>query len=99
MEPGFEPISLTHVKSLFTQLRKGKKKAPFRLEEYRAVFISDFLQFGDDFEEPKRGILKEALSRLWDEFSEDYAGLRLSEMEGRFSRFILIRPESTDVPE
>ncbi|MDD5205454.1 MAG: DUF6178 family protein [Desulfobacterales bacterium] len=99
MAPGFEPISLTHVKSLFTQLRKGKKKAPFRLEEYRAVFISDFLQFGDHLEEPKRGILKEALSRLWDEFSEDYAGLRLSDMEGRFSRFILIRPESTDVPE
>jgi hypothetical protein len=100
LEPGFEPVTLTHVKSLFTQLRKGKKKAPFRLEEYRAVFINDFLQFGgENLEEPEKSTLTETLSSLWDEFSEDYAELRLSDMEGRFSRFILIRPESTDAPD
>jgi len=76
-----------------------RKKAPPQLEESRAVFLNDLLQYGEGFEESEKEVLKETLSALWDEFSEDYSELRLSDLEGKFSRFILIRPESSDTPE
>ncbi len=99
LEPGFEPVSLTHLKSLLSRLRKGKRKPPFHMEEYRSVFIEDLLATGGDELEPgEKESLRKTLTRLWDEFSEDYAGVALKDVEGRFSRFILIRPESTDNP-
>lgn len=99
LEPGFEPISLTHLKSLFSGLRKGKRKPPYRMEEHRGPFIEELLEYGRvDFEEQERAALSRALGRLWDEFSEDYARVALADMEGRFSKFISIRPETTDAP-
>ncbi|RJR47642.1 MAG: hypothetical protein C4576_09280 [Desulfobacteraceae bacterium] len=99
LEQGFEPVPLSDVKSFFTSMRMGRKKAPPQLEESRAVFLNDLLQYGEGFEESEKEVLKETLSALWDEFSEDYSELRLSDLEGKFSRFILIRPESSDTPE
>ncbi len=95
LEPGFKPVSLSQVKSLFRLLRKGEKTPPFRMEEYRDVFIRDLIRVGEgDLGEQEKEILVETFSHLWDEFREDYARIPLSGIDERFSRLILIRSES-----
>lgn len=97
--PSFEPISLTEVKTFFGLLRKGGEKAPFRTEDSRPLFINDFIQIvGGDLGEQERETLTGTLSHLWDEFSEEYAWVKMSDVDGRFSRFMLIRPDSAGAP-
>jgi hypothetical protein len=99
LDPGFEPITLTHLKSILSRLRKGRKSPPFRMEEYSPVFIDDLLRYGgEELQAEEKERLRKTLSRLWDEFSEEYAGVALADVEGKFSRFILIRPETTGIP-
>jgi hypothetical protein len=97
LQPGIEPLSIAQVKSFFQMLRKGREKAPFRMEPFKKPFVEGLIGLAekDFFGETQREMLEGILSRLWTEFEENHAGVAVSDLDERFTRFLLIR---TDPP-
>ena len=94
LEPGIQPLTLAQLKELFRLLRKGKRKAPFRMGAYKEPFVRDLIALGGkDLGEKEKETLTEVLSRLWEDFDESHAGIALSDLDERFTRFLLIRSD------
>jgi hypothetical protein len=98
MSPGFEPVFLDEMKALLHLLRSGEEKPPFTMKGFKRGFVQDFMKRGAGLLKGERSVLRGILSRLWDEFREEYAWVGLPELDGRFSRLVLIRKDSRGVP-
>ncbi|MBW1916261.1 MAG: hypothetical protein JRI86_15225 [Deltaproteobacteria bacterium] len=61
---------------------------------FQAKFIDDLMSHVSGLEPDAFRLLKEVLSILWQEFAEEYAGVAIDDLDERFSRFILVRPDS-----
>jgi hypothetical protein len=92
LPPGFEEISLSQARSLFKQLRSGRQSPPFHMTEYGEVFKQKMLGYAGPAEREALLILQETLSEFWEDFEEEYRMIQLQDLDGRYSRFIKIKP-------
>ncbi len=89
-EPSFAPLSNADAGRFFQTLRAGERHRPYRMPSFQAVFVSDFMEGAIDFEPAQALILREALGLIWDDFSSEYENIDESDLDGRYSPFLLI---------
>jgi hypothetical protein len=87
---GFAPLSIGQVRAFFKIIRGKTEEPPYRMAEFREVFIRDLMSVSPDSGSAEEGQLKETLALQWEQFEDEYARVREEELDERFSRFILI---------
>jgi len=90
IEPCFSEISLEQAKGLFTHLRAGSTKLPYRMTGFQETFVEDFMAYASEADSESASILRGTLSRIWQEFQEEYEEVSLRDLDGRYSSFIMI---------
>jgi hypothetical protein len=90
MKPCFSEISIEQAKSLFHRLRAGSTKPPYRMTGFQETFVEDFMAYASDADSESASILRDTLSLIWQDFQEEYEGVSLSDLDGRYSSFIMI---------
>ena len=90
LDPGFSAISEDKAKAFFSRLRAEETDPPFRMPGFEDVFIREFMPFASGLEPNLEEELKNALSVVWQHFSEEYERVPTQDLEARFSKFILI---------
>jgi hypothetical protein len=94
LEPGFAPLTLEQVRDLFRLLRGESKQEPFEMTGFEEQFIKTFSAYAADFEPEPAAQLKETLRILWKKFNEEYEWVATAHLDGRYSKFILVKPSS-----
>jgi len=97
LEPGFAPLALEQVRDLFRLLRGKSKQEPFEMSGYEEQFIHVFMVYAADFDPEAAAQLKETLRLLWKKFNEEYEWVATADLDGRYSKFIRIKPRSNVV--
>jgi hypothetical protein len=90
MKPCISEISIEQAKSLFHRLRAGSTKPPYRMIGFQETFVEDYMAYASDADSESASILRDTLSLIWQEFEEEYEGVSLSDLDGRYSSFIMI---------
>jgi hypothetical protein len=90
LEPSFSEISIDQARSLFHRLRAGSTKPPYRMTAFQESFVEDFMAYASEAESESASVLKDTLSLIWQKFQEEYEGVSLSDLDGRYSSFIMI---------
>jgi hypothetical protein len=92
LEPGFAPLSLQDVTNFFRLLRAGSDRPPFNMGAFKKIFVEDMTTGGGDFDGEIMEALPQALSTVWDNFTDEYAWIATADLDGRYLRFILTSP-------
>lgn len=92
LEPGYSGISPRKAKAFFSYLRSGNKKPPYQMPGFEDMFIGHMMEFASDLESGSLRTLKETLSRIWQEFDEEYRWVSLEDLDEKSQRFLLIMP-------
>ena len=87
---GFLPLSLEQTREFFRVVRGEEKAPPFRMPGFKDIFIGEFMSYETTADPDQIGLLKDILSRIWEEFSEEYAMVEESDLDVRFTKFIMI---------
>jgi hypothetical protein len=87
----FLPLSLEQTKEFFGLIRGQEKGPPFRMPGFREIFIRDLMLYETGLGPDEEILLKDTLSLLWQEFSEEYALIEASDLDARFTKFIMIK--------
>jgi hypothetical protein len=87
---GFLPLSLEQTREFFRVMRGGEKAPPFRMPGFKDIFINEFISYGTAADPGQKDLLKDTLSRMWEEFSEEYAMVEEPALDARFTKFIMI---------
>lgn len=91
LEPGFIPLSLEEARGLFDLIRDEEKGPPYTMNKFEETFTIDMTSLLDLTENEDIDLFGETLSILWRKFSEEYAMVKASDLDAKFSRFILIQ--------
>ncbi|OGP96376.1 MAG: hypothetical protein A2Z39_03730 [Deltaproteobacteria bacterium RBG_19FT_COMBO_46_9] len=86
----FLPLSLEQTREFFRVVRSQEKAPPFRMPGFKDIFISEFISYGTTDDSDQIDLLKDTLYRIWEEFSEEYAMVEESDLDARFTKFIMI---------
>ena len=87
---GFAPLSIGQVRAFFKNIRGETEKPPYRIAQFKEVFIGDVMSVSPDRESGEEEQVRETLAFQWKQFEEEYAQVPEEELDERFSRFILI---------
>ncbi len=90
LESGYSPLSLKEAAEFFNLIRDGQTVPPYNIDKFRDIFISDMTSLLNIEERERAELPAETLAILWKEFSEEYAMVKASDLNAKFSRFILI---------
>jgi hypothetical protein len=85
-----DAISRSQARRLFRILRTGSQNPPYRMEAFKACFVSEFMEITKPSDSEAKSLMKDALIEIWREFSEEYAWIDLDDLDGKYSRFISI---------
>ena len=92
MSPGFEVISLDQGRAFFRLLREGDTSPPYRMFGFEERFLKAF-------EMPNLGPadcpsenLREALSLVWRDFSNEIERVSTDAVDAKYSKYIMIAP-------
>jgi hypothetical protein len=61
----------------------------------REEYLGGLLEYAKDFDTGTREVLRGTLFDLWEEFTEEYAGVSVSDLDVRFTKFLLIESAVT----
>jgi len=90
LDPGFLPLSLDEAKEFLRLIRGKEKDPPFRMKGMGEVFIRDIMSHRKGLPAHDISLLEHTLSLLWQEFTEEYAMVKTSDLDTRFTRLIMI---------
>lgn len=85
-------ITLNQAKTFMQTIRSGRKNPPFRIEEFKEIFLSDFAQYGHSDQEAISS-LREVLSNVWKDFSNEYEMVALEDITPSYFIFLTILPD------
>lgn len=88
--PSFAPLPRAEAGRFFHLLRHGEKHRPYQMPAFRDMFVADFMEGALNFEPEAAQALREALELIWEEFSREYENIAATDLEGRYSPFLLI---------
>lgn len=92
LELSFSSISPEQAKELFRRLRGKREKPPYQMPGFESIFIKDFMGHASDFDKKAKKTLKDTLSLIWQEFAVEYQWVSVGDLDGRFTKFISIKP-------
>ncbi len=92
LEPSFSSISHEQIKELFSRLRGKKEGPPYKMPGFGSIFVKTFMGQASDFDKEAKNILKDTLSLIWHEFVDEYQWVSVDDLDGRFTKFISIKP-------
>lgn len=98
IEPGFAPLSLQDVTGFFRLIRVGSDSPPFGMSAFKGMFVEDMAALGRNFDPETTKALRQALSMVWERFTEEYAWVATADLDGRYLKFILTSPSPGSVP-
>ena len=90
LKPGFSGISSHQAKRLFGHLRAGSRKPPYQMPGFEEVFVGDLLVYANHLEAGSVTVLKDVLSLIWREFSEEVEWVSQKNLDEKFQRFLWI---------
>jgi len=90
LPPGFSGISLGQAREFLGHLGVSDEKPPYPIADFEAVFVGDMMAYASDLDTAHMTNLKEALARLWQEFSESYQWVSLKNLDVKFQGFLWI---------
>jgi hypothetical protein len=90
LKPGFSLLSLEQVKDFFRLLRQEEQGPPYEMKDFMSIFIQDLISYDTKATPEDITLLKDSLSQLWHEFSEEYARLDISDLDARYTKFFMI---------
>jgi len=93
IEMSAEPLTKAEAKRFFRLVRRNDKAPPYRMAGFEEVFIGDLMRKSFDLEAGTGRALREALSLIWETFSQDYEGVTTDDLQGRYSRYLHIASE------
>lgn len=92
MRPGFDAISLKQARAFFRLLRAGDTSPPYRMfgfeERFLKAFDAPVLGPTDDASKN----LKDALSLVWRDFSDEMERVPTDAVAAKYSKYIMIAP-------
>ncbi|MBN1278135.1 MAG: hypothetical protein JXA35_11665 [Deltaproteobacteria bacterium] len=94
LEPCFSGLTPVLAKNLLNLLRKGDSAPPYKMAGFENIFVSFFLKFSREDMPEDRLALKDALSMIWKDFSNEFEWTSAKELSHRFSESIWISQES-----
>lgn len=86
----FQPLMLGDAKFAFERLRKLEDSTPFRMSFHKKPFIDFFKSFTILEKHYDSEFIEETLSQLWNEFVEEYAMIETSDLDPKYSKYVLI---------
>jgi hypothetical protein len=89
--PGFKPLSFKAAKAFLSMLRGGDTVPPYRMFGFEEQFLRAFSVPDGDFATGSSEKLKDALTRIWQDFSDEMAFVRTEAFDTRYSKYILIK--------
>jgi hypothetical protein len=98
IEPGFAPLSLQEVTRFFRLIRADSESPPFGMNAFKEVFVEDMTAYGGNFDPETKKALRQALSMVWEKFTEEYAWVATADLDGRYLKFILTSPSPGAAP-
>jgi len=90
LDPGFLPLSLDQAREFLWLARRKQKNPPFRMRGMGKVFITDIVSRKKGLSSNDIDLLEHTLSQLWEEFTEEYAMVKTSDLDTRFTRLMII---------
>jgi len=94
LEICFLSISLEDARKFFGLLRAETEGSPYKMPGFGETFAGDLMSYAADFEPEAAATLKDTLSLIWKEFTQEYGWVSIRDLDGKFSRFIWIIPEN-----
>jgi hypothetical protein len=88
----FIPLSLGQAKDFFRLIRGREEAPPFKFHDAKEGFLGDFLSLVKELEADDKALLYETLENLWKDFTDEHALLAVSDLDPRFSKYIIIDP-------
>jgi len=88
--PSAAVVSLADLKRFFLKVRGNDARPPFSMPEYGELFIADFMEGAEGFEEAEKRSLREALGAIWMDFRKEYENVSVNDLDERHIRFFLI---------
>ena len=89
--PGFIPLSYKTAESFLTMLREGDTVPPYRMFGFEVQFLETFSVPDGDFTTGSSEKLKDALTWIWQDFSDEMAFVRTEALNTRYSKYVLIK--------
>lgn len=90
LSPGFKPLSFKAAKAFLGMLRGGDTVPPYRMFGFEEQFLEAFSVPDGDFVSGSSEKLKNALTRIWQDFSDEMAFMRTEAFDTKYSKYILI---------
>jgi hypothetical protein len=91
LRPGFKPLSFKAAKAFLSMLREGDTVPPYRMFGFEEQFLEAFSVPDGDFATGSSEKLKDALTRIWQDFSDEMTFVRTEAFDTRYSKYILIK--------
>lgn len=85
LSPGFDGLTMNQVRRFFNILRSKDSMPPYKMKDYKEVFIQDMGSYLPGAE------LEKVLSSLWNEFTEEYERVDIKDIDERYLRFLIVR--------
>ena len=77
-------------REFFLVLRSGDTSPPYRMPGAKESFIENYMTHAAYFESDEQEALKDALSEVWQEFTDEYELVSTGDLDPRFVKFIYI---------
>lgn len=87
----FAPMTPAQGRRFFEKLRGKASTGPPFIPGFEERFVRDFMALAKDSDTEAAEILKDTLVLIWQEFIEEYQDVSLQDLNGRYSKFILLR--------
>jgi len=92
LKPGFKSISLKEAKAFLRLLRAGDNAPPYQMFGFEERFLKAFAASGLDSTDDTSKKLKGALTRAWQDFSDEIEFVTTDAFHAKYSQYILITP-------
>ena len=91
LSPSFKPLSFKAARNFLTMLREGDTVPPYHMFGFEAQFLETFSVPDGNLATGSSENLKDALTRIWQDFSDEMAFVRTEAFDTKYSKYILIR--------
>jgi hypothetical protein len=90
LEPSLKKLTLDEAKKAFGILRKEETAPPYNMVGQREEFIKGLIGLSKLSDQKVLDTLRESLSNIWDEFTDEYAMISTSDLDPKYSGFVFI---------
>jgi hypothetical protein len=91
LELSFSEITLDQARRFFEHIRDGEDEAPYQMSAFEKTFVTDFMGYASEADDEAASVLEEGLSQIWRGFREEYARVSGSDLDSRYSKYLMIQ--------